>query len=156
MSQENSRPWWVSSGPPNPETPRFEIPKPAENTSEEKTTDENKSGFDFSFLGLNPASQSELITNGLGLLNAVVEVLGKPLNGESQKSTHDLEACGICPLCVAVKAIRTHDENLADLIESAMKGVTSSAEKLKEVWPSAVDSLTESVVSAVVKAMMKR
>jgi hypothetical protein len=37
-----------------------------------------------------------------------------------------------------------------------MKGVTTSAEKLTEIWPNALDTLTESVVSAVVKSMMKR
>lgn len=161
MSQENSRPWWVSSGPPSAESPKFEIPK-VEPATSEKSKDEQEPNaeksapFDFSFLGINPQTQAELFTSGISLLTAFMEVVSKPLNGQEQTSTHDVETCGICPLCVAVKAIREHDENLADLLESAMKGVTSSAEKLKEVLPSAVDSLTENVVSAIIKAMMKR
>jgi hypothetical protein len=90
------------------------------------------------------------------LLSAFLDVISKPLNGEEQTSTHDIETCGVCPLCVGVKALREHDENLADLAESAMKGVTSSGEKLKELFPNALDTLTESVVSAVIKSMMKR
>ena len=162
MSQENNRPWWVSSGPPTTDSPKFEVPDTKSSSggsnSQKSEEDEQKTdtGFDFSFLGVNPQMQAELLSSGINLLSAVIDVISKPLNGSEQTSTHDVQTCGICPLCLAVKTIREHDESLADLIESAMKGVTSSAEKLKEVWPTKVDSLTENIVSAVIKAMMKR
>ena len=151
MSDSQNKPWWVSSGPPSSATPKFEIPKSEPNEKSEKTETKNESPF-FIPEGL----QANAINAGIGLITAFMETISKPLNGQEQTSTHDVEACGVCPLCVGVKAIREHDESLADLIESAMKGVTSSAEKLKEVWPNAMESLTESVVSAVIKAMMKR
>lgn len=150
MSQESTRPWWVSTGPPSPSAPKFEIPKPASGNST------NDSPGESSFFGISPEAQSAAINSGLSLLSAFMEVVSKPLNGQEQTSTHDVETCGVCPLCVGVKALREHDENLADLVESAMKGVTSSAEKLTEVWPNAMDAITESVVSAVIKSMMKR
>ena len=157
MAQDNAsqdKPWWVSSGPPAPDSPKFEIPKPQETNSAPKT--EPKSETENNFFGMSPAAQSAAINSGLSLLSTFLDVISKPLSGEAQTSTHDIEACGVCPLCVGVKALREHDPNLADLAESAMKGVTSSGEKLKELFPNALDTLTESVVSAVIKSMMKR
>ncbi len=155
MSGATEKPWWVSSGPPSDVSHKFEIPKAKiEDGSKAETKTDSKA--ETGFLGLSSEAQSAAINSGLGLLSAFMEAVSKPLNGENQTSTHDVEACGVCPLCVGVKALREHDENLADLVESAMKGVTSSAEKLKEIWPNAMDTLTESVVSAVVKTIMKK
>ncbi len=156
MSTESAKPWWVSTGPPTSQSPKFEIPKvkneKVETSEESKTETKTDSGF----FGISTEAQSAAINSGLGLLSAFMDAVSKPLNGQEQTSTHDVETCGVCPLCVGVKALREHDENLADLVESAMKGVTSSAEKLKEILPSAMDTITESVVSAVIKSMMKR
>lgn len=157
MTNENKpseKPWWVSSGPPSPDAPRFEIPKPRQSSDEPKT--EPKPESDSSFFGMSSGAQAAAINSGLNLLSTFLDVISKPLNGEEKTSVHDIEACGVCPLCVGVKALREHDENLADLAESAMKGVTASGEKLKELFPNALDTLTESVVSAVIKSMMKR
>lgn len=160
MSTESSKPWWVSTGPPNAQTPKFEIPNKQtmqEEDSQSQTEDESaKEKSDSGFFGISNQAQMAAINSGLGLLSAFMDAVSKPLNGQEQVSTHDVETCGVCPLCVGVKALREHDENLADLVESAMKGVTSSAEKLKEIWPTAIDTITESVVSAVIKSMMKR
>ncbi len=152
MNAENSKPWWVSTGPPSPNAPKFEVPKKETNDESAKTETKDESNF----FGISSEAQSSAINSGLGLLAAFMDAVSKPLNGQEQTSTHDVETCGVCPLCVGVKTLREHDENLADLVQSAMKGVTSSAEKLKEIWPTAIDSITESVVSAVIKSMMKR
>lgn len=150
MNNESAKPWWVSTGPPSPTAPKFEIPKPKVEESQKNSNSESN------FFGVSPEAQSAAINSGLSLLTAFMDVISKPLNGQEQTSTHDVDTCGVCPLCVGVKTLREHDENLADLVESAMKGVTTSAEKLTEIWPNALDTLTESVVSAVVKSMMKR
>ncbi|MEN9693100.1 MAG: hypothetical protein RLZZ330_744 [Actinomycetota bacterium] len=154
---DQQKPWWVSSGPPSSDSPKFEIPKSESPKveNETNTTSEQKKDGD-NFFGMSAGAQTAAINSGLSLLSAFLDVISKPLNGEEQTSTHDIETCGVCPLCVGVKALREHDENLADLAESAMKGVTSSGEKLKELFPNALDTLTESVVSAVIKSMMKR
>ena len=152
MNSETSKPWWVSTGPPTSNTPKFEVPKTETKTEVPKTETKAESNF----FGISAEAQTAAINSGLGLISAFMDAVSKPLNGQEQTSTHDVATCGVCPLCVGVKALREHDENLADLVESAMKGVTSSAEKLKEILPSAMDSITESVVTAVIKSMMKR
>jgi hypothetical protein len=152
MSPETNKPWWVSNGPPASDSAKFEIPK----TKPSAQSQSNDSKPDSTIFGISGEAQSAAINSGLSLLSAFMDAVSKPLNGKEETSTHDVETCGVCPLCVGVKTLREHDENLAYLVESAMKGVTSSAEKLTEIWPNAVDTLTESVVSTVVKSMMKR
>jgi hypothetical protein len=156
VSTESAKPWWVSTGPPTSQSPKFEIPKVKNEKVETSEESKAETKTDSGFFGISTEAQSAAINSGLGLLSAFMDAVSKPLNGQEQTSTHDVETCGVCPLCVGVKALREHDENLADLVESAMKGVTSSAEKLKEILPSAMDAITESVVSAVIKSMMKR
>jgi hypothetical protein len=57
---------------------------------------------------------------------------------------------------VAVAALREHDESMADLVESALGGVTSSIEKLAGMIPHVVDSLSETLVEVVVRTVLNK
>ena len=166
-------PWWVSSGPPKPSEPSVseqissESSHSEETVANEKTSEQPRaeethntqhnqsSTHDSSFFGISPEMQATAVTTGLGLLNTVLDMVAKPLS-DQQQTTHDVKSCGVCPLCVAVAAIREQDAGLADLIESAMSGVTGSVEKLSGMLPDVMDKITEALVSAAVKALLNR
>ena len=157
-------PWWVSSGPPTPGKPSVaeQIQEPvaedfSSNYEPPKTHEESQSEMpSAAWFGISPEQQSAAIATGLGFITAVADLVSKPLSGNQQTSTHNVETCGVCPLCVTVGAIREHDAGLADLVESAMSGVTGSMEKLTGMLPDVSDRITEAVVSAAVKTLLNR
>ena len=162
----DNKPWWLSSGPP-----RHDVPPATERTTAESAQQEpeaesqqkpheqshakEQSHDSSSFFGISPEMQATAVTTGLGLLTAVMDMVAKPMS-DKQESTHDVKSCGVCPLCVAVAAIREQDAGLADLIESAMSGVTGSVEKLSGMLPDVMDKITEALVSAAVKTLLNR
>jgi hypothetical protein len=164
-------PWWVSSGPPTKDEPTVAEQIVAENSAppsapKVETSEEPKvshsdanakdSASHSTFFGIDPEMQSAALATGLGLLTSVMDLIAKPSSGEEQQSTHDPETCGVCPLCVAVSALREHDAGLADLVQSAMSGVTGSMEKLSHAFPDVADKISEALVTAAVKALLKR
>ena len=45
MNSETSKPWWVSTGPPTSDTPKFEVPKTEAKTEVPKTETKDESNF---------------------------------------------------------------------------------------------------------------
>jgi hypothetical protein len=54
-----------------------------------------------------------------------------------------------------VGALREHDADLADLVESAMAGVTGSVEKLTSMVPEIAEKISEAVATNLVKLAFK-
>lgn len=91
MSATNNsaeKPWWVSSGPPTSDTPKFEIPKPQEklNFQEQNSAPKNdsKTESENNLFGMSPATQTAAINTGLNLLSSFLDAISKPLNGEEK------------------------------------------------------------------------
>jgi len=150
-------PWWVSTGPPQ-STQTSPQPTPTPAAAAAPSVDATASGL-AGLLGITPQAQSAAISSGVGLVTAVLDLIAKPLAGSppvEEVAPHDPATCGVCPLCVAVAMVRQHDAGLADLIESAMSGVTTSAEKLVGILPNALESLSETVVEAIVRAVLNK
>lgn len=158
-------PWWVSTGPPQPSAPAEaasadmphaepeETPAPSSSATSESASESSSSG---SFFGITPESQAAALNAGLNLVTAVLDAVSRPLTGEpEQASTHDVSACGVCPLCVGLKSLREHDEELADLVESAMSGVTSSIEKLTGLLPEMAERAAEALAGSLIKIAFK-
>ena len=168
-------PWWVSTGPPSQSAsqaasepavtapsdlhPETEIP--TANTA--STKDGRTSGFSFEAVndvlgsfGVTPAAQAAAINSGLNLLTGVMNLVSTPLNGKEESSVHVVATCGVCPLCVGVAALREHDEGLADLVESALAGVTSSVEKVRALVPDVMDNISEAFVEAIVRTVLHK
>lgn len=146
-------PWWVSTGPPQPSQPQPEQPQPQPVADESPTDTASASN---SFFGITPESQAAALNAGLNLITAVLDVVSRPLTGaEEQTSTHDVSACGVCPLCVGLEALREHDESLAELVESAMSGVTSSVEKLTGLVPDLAERAAEALAGSLIKMAFK-
>lgn len=154
-------PWWVSTGPPQPSNPEPSSPAVSDGKGEERQSSDSADGSSQSansappFFGITPESQAAAFNAGLNLVTALLDAVSRPLTGEEAASEHDVSACGVCPLCVGVKALRDHDEDLADLVESAMAGVTSSAEKLTSMLPDLAEKLSEAVATNLVKFAFK-
>ena len=173
-------PWWVSTGPPQKiaptstqidspvqeisqpqaQVPKVEQPMPSiEN--DESISSASKSPFDsitgfLSGLGVTPELSAAAAESGLNLLTGVINLVSTPLNGTEQTSVHVVATCGTCPLCVGVATLREHDAAMADLVESALGGVTSSIEKLSGMLPNLVDSVSENLVEAVVRTVLRK
>lgn len=159
-------PWWVSTGPKPAGSPTVseQLADEAPTVGAEDTSHSQNASSDSSQENVwsslfeqvaDPNKQAAVISTGLGLVTTFLDVIAKPLQDDAT-STHDPQTCGVCPLCVAVAAVREQDEGLADLIESAMKGVTGSVEKLTHLLPDVTDKITEAVVAAAVKAVLHR
>ena len=172
-------PWWVSTGPPQKPVPNLDslatateqmVPPQAHVADAELPPQidvgaatsntfpsplESLTGF-FGGLGVTPEATAAAATSGLNLLTGVINLVSTPLNGPEQTSVHVVASCGTCPLCVAVAALREHDESMADLVESALGGVTSSIEKLTGLIPNIVENLSETLVEVVVRAVLQK
>ena len=156
-AQETSQPQFQQ---PQAEQPSFGQPSQsapdASSTASETTSPlDSLSGF-LSGLGVTPEVTAAAAVSGLNLLTGVINLVSTPLNGPEQTSVHIVSSCGTCPLCVAVAALREHDESMADLVESALGGVTSSIEKLAGMIPHVVDSLSETLVEVVVRTVLHK
>lgn len=148
-------PWWVSTGPPQPSAP-IDSPEPETESTSQSSPQAEPAASGGSIFGITPESQAAALNAGLNLITAVLDVVSRPLTGEpEQESTHDVSACGVCPLCVGLKTLREHDEELADLVESAMSGVTSSVEKLIGLLPDLAERFAETMASSLVRIAFK-
>ena len=146
-------PWWVSTGPPQPSAPTSgdgPSPAPSSPASEAQSSSE-------SFLGMTAESQAAALNAGLNLVTAVLDIVSKPLNPkeEAVPEPHDPSTCGICPLCVGLQTLKEHDPALAELVESAMSGVTASVEKLSGLLPELAERAAEAFASSLVKMAFK-
>ncbi len=153
-------PWWVSTGPPQPTAPHTSaaLPPQGENPTPQDAPQTSRSTTDVpsnSLFGITPESQAAALNAGLNLVTAILDVVSRPLTGEDNESQHDVSTCGVCPLCVGVSALREHDADLADLVESAMAGVTGSVEKLTSMVPEMAEKLSEAVATNLVKLAFK-
>ena len=136
--------WWLTSGPPS-EPLRDQ--GTADSQAKPATETPSIAGW-----AISPEVQQRTIEAGFSLFQQALSLLNPALN--QAESTHDVAACGVCPLCVAVEALRERDPALAELMESAMKGVTENAEAVVERFDDIVKALTETVSSAVVSAAL--
>lgn len=159
-------PWWVSTGPPQPSPPVDESPTSSSTAEHEAPVsapardtdsgDSSTASAGASFFGITPESQAAALNAGLNLVTAVLDAVSRPLTGEpEQSSTHDVSACGVCPLCVGLKSLREHDAELADLVESAMSGVTTSIEKLTGLLPDIAERAAEALAGSLIKIAFK-
>ncbi|MEY2634814.1 MAG: hypothetical protein RIS75_754 [Actinomycetota bacterium] len=168
-------PWWVSTGPPSQSVPQpaaepavsakreQELEPEIPSTDTSSNTSESVSSHPFEAvtdvlgsLGVTPAAQAAAINSGLNLLTGVMNLVSTPLNGKEETSVHVVATCGVCPLCVGVAALREHDEGLADLVESALAGVTSSVEKVRALVPDVMDNISEAFVEAIVRTVLHK
>lgn len=161
-------PWWVSSGPPaRSGEPAAGVPPEAEPVVEvaveldvesepvgEGATQDRPG--DWSEL-LDPALAAATLRAGAGLLAGFLDLVTAETRASTAPPTaHDVAACGFCPVCVAVAALKEHDQNLGELVESALGGVTSSAERIAELVPHSKDVITEQLVEAVARALLSK
>lgn len=145
---EDGTPWWVSTGPPQPtsepqaESPKFEIPT---DSPEEPAS-------------VSSESWQDAMRAGLGLFTAFAQVVTETIDQQAADTpkVHSVSDCGVCPVCVAVSALKEHDPRLGGLVEGALAGVASSAEKLAELIPDAKDVVAQQLIESVVKAFIKR
>lgn len=142
-------PWWVSTGPPQPAAPSQSVP------SDDSQTDSMTAGD--SLFGITSETQAAALNAGLNLITAVLEIVAKPLNAKDEPAAapHDPQTCGICPLCVGLETLKEHDPALAELVESAMAGVTASAEKLTTLLPDLAERAAEALAGSLVKLAFK-
>lgn len=170
MTGNGSTPWWLSHGPAaagtNTAGPAADNLLPplrldvdtdfeAAATSESQPSDE--SGWQQWLDGFDPKAAQSALRAGLGLFTAFAQAVATPSHEpQVDSATHSLIDCGVCPLCVAVSALKEHEPTLGGLVESAMAGVTSSAERLAEFVPNTRDAVTDQLVSAVVRSVLAR
>ena len=146
-------PWWVSSGPPQPSAPPAEDePSPTQPSPSSEAQSSSES-----FLGMTAESQAAALNAGLNLVTAVLEIVAKPLNPKEEPvpEPHDPATCGICPLCLGLQTLKEHDPALAELVESAMSGVTASVEKLSGLLPELAEKAAEAFAGSLVKMAFK-
>jgi hypothetical protein len=169
-------PWWVSTGPPQkgeqsaqgmqpPSAESSAQPQPERSTTQTpgdpSSSTQAGNPMDaingvLGSIGVTPEVQAAAINSGINLLTGVMNLVSTPLNGKAETSVHVVATCGVCPLCVAVAALREHDEGLADLVESALAGVTSSVEKLSGMVPGVLDNISEAFVEAIVRTVLHK
>lgn len=148
---EDGTPWWVSHGPAD-SAPA----EPAAATSDGAMPDWLRSGEQL-LSGFDPKLAGQAFNAGIGLFTAFAELVSEPLDPDRQEqTTHDIESCGVCPVCVAVAALKEHEPRIGGLVESALAGVTSSGERLAELIPNARDAVTDQLVAAVLKSVLQR
>lgn len=146
-------PWWVSTGPPQPSAPK----EPDQPAAQASAADAETQQTSESFLGMTAESQAAALNAGLNLVTAVLDIVAKPLNPkeDTAPAPHDPSTCGICPLCVGLQTLKEHDPALAELVESAMSGVTSSVEKLAGLLPELAERAAEALAGSLVKMAFK-
>lgn len=130
----SSEAWWLSSGPPQPSRPTVQ---PSEST-------------DLPFV-LTP----DVVQTGLHIASGVADTFAKMFTQNSGQVIHDVQICGVCPVCVSVNDLKRRDPELAGLIESALGGVTQSYEKLKERLPELLEPVTRMIVDSLVQSFVK-
>lgn len=156
-------PWWLSHGP-TAARPTAAVDLGLEVDTEfaaaaaaEQPAAADEGGWANWLDGFDPQVAQSALRAGLGLFAAFAEAVSTPSNEpQLDATTHSVADCGVCPLCVAVTALKEHEPTLGGLVESAMAGVTSSAEKLAEFVPNARDAVTDQLVSAVVRSVLAR
>ena len=165
---EDGTPWWVSHGPPveqpsaaEPEQPKgapvpTPEPEPASETASQSSSDTStQSSNPLSDVGLDEAMRA-----GLGLFSAFARVVTETVDSkfssaaEEPAAPHSVADCGVCPVCVAVAALKEHDERLGGLVESALAGAASGTERLAEAVPNVKDAVSEQLLQAVTRAVM--
>lgn len=153
-------PWWVSSGPPGSPAAAGEAkteasPHPESEPAAAPDGESAPSGDWSEFF--DPAVAAATFRAGAGLLAGFLELVSSASRVEAEEpAPHDVATCGFCPVCVAVAALKEHDANLGNLVEGALGGVTSSAERIAELVPNAKDLITEQLVEAVVRSLLTR
>lgn len=164
MSAE-SAPWWLSHGPGQPAagsqpppTLGLEVDTDFDAGVDGATTAASDAGSWQQLLdGFDPQAAQSALRAGLGLFAAFAEAVATPTSqAPMDAATHSIADCGVCPLCVAVSALKEHEPTLGGLVESAMAGVTNSAERLAAFVPNARDAVTDQLVSAVVRSVLAR
>lgn len=166
---EDGTPWWVSHGPPV-EQPSATPPEPPKSTTTSVPEPEpvasdtgDRAASDTSTQSSNPLSDvglDEAMRAGLGLFSAFARVVTETVDSkfssaaEEPAAPHSVADCGVCPVCVAVAALKEHDERLGGLVESALAGAASGTERLAEAVPNVKDAVSEQLLQAVTRAVM--
>lgn len=132
MNADPKTQWWLSSGPPQPSRPEV-------HTS-------SASSF---------AITPEIVQTGLNLATGLVDNISKVFTQNDGQILHDVSVCGVCPVCVALKDLKKKDPELASLIESALAGVTTSYEKIKERLPDLLEPVTRIIVDSLVQSVIR-
>lgn len=153
-------PWWVSTGPPARPAAAPSQSTAGDSANSSHSSDQPNAATEGSTdwsEWLDPSTVAATMRAGVGLLTGFLAVVSQTAAAdESPAEPHDVSACGICPVCVAVAALKEHDPTLGSWVESALAGVTSGAERVAEFVPNAKDAITEQLVAAVTKALLAR
>lgn len=156
-ADSTAQPWWLSHGPGPVPKPAGDLGLEVDESSADESPTSEPAGWQHWLDGLDPQAAQSAVRAGLGLFAAFADALATPSDStRAQPQPHDLSECGVCPLCVAVSALKEHEPTLGALVENAMAGVTNSAERLAEFVPNARDAVTDQLVNAVMRNLLAR